>query len=46
VVTETFDCTRSDQELREAVQEGEGWRDAMTASLARLELLVKAAGHQ
>jgi uncharacterized protein YndB with AHSA1/START domain len=44
VVTETFDCTRSPQELREAVNEGEGWRDAMTASLARLELLAKAAG--
>ena len=44
VVTETFDCTRSPQELREAVAEGEGWRDAMTASLARLDLLAKAAG--
>jgi hypothetical protein len=44
VVTETFDCTRSPDELRGAVQEGEGWRDAMTASLARLELLAKAAG--
>jgi uncharacterized protein YndB with AHSA1/START domain len=44
MVTETFDCTRSPQDLREAVQEGEGWRDAMTASLARLELLAKAAG--
>src|ERR1700722_1753624 len=44
VVTETFDCTRSPQELREAVKEGEGWRDAMTASLARLELLARAAG--
>jgi uncharacterized protein YndB with AHSA1/START domain len=44
VVTETFDCTRSPQELREAVTEGEGWRDAMSASLARLDLLAKAAG--
>jgi uncharacterized protein YndB with AHSA1/START domain len=44
VVTETFDCTRSPEELREAVKEGEGWRDAMTASLARLELLARAAG--
>jgi uncharacterized protein YndB with AHSA1/START domain len=43
-VTETFDCTRSPEDLREATQEGEGWRDAMTASLARLELLAKAAG--
>ena len=44
MVTETFDCTRSPEDLREAVKEGEGWRDAMTASLARLELLAQAAG--
>jgi hypothetical protein len=44
LVTETFDCTRSPGDLREAVQEGEGWREAMTASLAKLELLAKAAG--
>lgn len=44
LVTETFDCTRSPADLREAVQDGEGWRDAMTASLAKLELLAKAAG--
>jgi uncharacterized protein YndB with AHSA1/START domain len=44
VVTETFDCSRSPQGLREAVKEGEGWRDAMTASLARLQLLAQAAG--
>jgi hypothetical protein len=43
LVTETFDCSRSPEDLREAVQEGEGWRDAMTASLARLELLSQAA---
>jgi uncharacterized protein YndB with AHSA1/START domain len=43
LVTETFDCTRSPGDLREAVKEGEGWRDAMTASLAKLELLAKAA---
>ncbi len=41
-VTETFDCSRSPEDLREAVRHGEGWRDAMTASLARLELLAKA----
>jgi uncharacterized protein YndB with AHSA1/START domain len=46
LVTETFDCTRSPDDLRQAVQEGEGWRDAMTASLARLELLAKAAGQR
>ena len=44
LVTETFDCTRSPEDLREAVQEGEWWRDAMTASLVRLELLAKSAG--
>ena len=33
-------------DLRKAVREGEGWRDAMTASLARLELLTKAAGQR
>jgi hypothetical protein len=41
MVTETFDCTRSPADLRDAVNEGEGWRDAMTASLAKLELLAK-----
>ena len=46
LVTETFDCSRSPQDLREAVQEGEGWRDAMTASLARLDLLARAAGQR
>jgi uncharacterized protein YndB with AHSA1/START domain len=44
LVTETFDCSRSPADLREAVQEGEGWRDAMTASLTRLDLLARAAG--
>jgi hypothetical protein len=44
MVTESFDCTRSDGDLREAVTEGEGWRDAMTASLVKLELLAKALG--
>jgi uncharacterized protein YndB with AHSA1/START domain len=45
VVTETFDCTRSPDDLREAVKEGEGWRESMTSSLARLELLAKVAGN-
>ena len=44
LVTETFDCTRSPGDLREAVSEGEGWRDAMTDSLIKLELLAKATG--
>ena len=42
MVTEFFDCTRSDADLRDAVKEGEGWRDAMTSSLVKLELLAKA----
>ncbi|MGH3395687.1 MAG: hypothetical protein ACRDPO_13455 [Streptosporangiaceae bacterium] len=46
MVTETFDCTRSPQYLREAVRDGEGWLDAMTASLARLDLLARAAGER
>jgi uncharacterized protein YndB with AHSA1/START domain len=45
-VTETFDCSRSPEELRQAVRDGEGWRDAMTASLARLELMAQAAGQR
>jgi hypothetical protein len=44
MVTESFDCTRSDADLRDAVKEGEGWRDAMTSSLVKLELLAKAMG--
>jgi Polyketide cyclase / dehydrase and lipid transport len=40
MVTETFDCSRSPEDLRSAVSDGEEWRDAMTASLARLELLA------
>jgi uncharacterized protein YndB with AHSA1/START domain len=44
MVTETFDCTRSPEDLRKAVRDGEGWRDAITASLVRLELLAKVAG--
>jgi uncharacterized protein YndB with AHSA1/START domain len=46
VVTETFDCTRSPQELREATDEGEGWRDAMAQSLVKLELLARATGQR
>jgi hypothetical protein len=46
LVTETFDCSRSPEDLRKAVKEGEGWRDAMTASLAKLELLAKATSQR
>jgi uncharacterized protein YndB with AHSA1/START domain len=44
MVTESFDCSRSDADLRNAVKEGEGWLDAMTASLVKLELLAWAIG--
>jgi uncharacterized protein YndB with AHSA1/START domain len=39
-VTETFDCSRSPEWLREATKEGEGWLEAMTTSLENLEQLV------
>ncbi len=39
VVTETFDCTASPDWLKEATKGGEGWREAMEASLVRLEQL-------
>ncbi len=42
VVTETYDCTKAPDELRQAVQQGELWRDAMTATLERLEAAVSA----
>jgi hypothetical protein len=37
------DCRRSPEDLRQAVEDGEGWREAMTASLAKLELLASFA---
>jgi uncharacterized protein YndB with AHSA1/START domain len=46
LVTETFDCSRSPDELREAVREGEGWRDAITSSLAKLAQLAKDVARQ
>jgi uncharacterized protein YndB with AHSA1/START domain len=46
LVTETFDCTRSPDYLREAVKEGEGWLDAMTESLIKLELLARSVGER
>jgi hypothetical protein len=36
IVTESFDCTRSPQWLREATNEGEGWREAMIETLDKL----------
>lgn len=46
VVTETFDCRRAPEDLRKRLREGETWRDAMTASLVKLELLAKARRQQ
>ncbi len=46
VVTETFDCRRAPQDLREMLREGETWRDAMAASLVKLELLAKSRGQR
>jgi hypothetical protein len=40
VVTETFDCTASPEWLQEATKGGEGWVDAMTATLEKLEALA------
>lgn len=37
VVTESFDCSDSPEWLQEATQGGQGWRDAIEASLAHLE---------
>lgn len=41
-VTETFDCTRSPEWLRERTHEGENWVEAMTISLENLESCVAA----
>jgi hypothetical protein len=46
IVTETFDCRRAPEDLRESLDEGEVWRDAMAASLVKLELLAKTRGQQ
>jgi hypothetical protein len=40
VVTETFDCTASPEWLQEATQGGEGWIDAMTTTLQKLDSLA------
>jgi len=36
VVTQTYDCTRSPEGLRQAVQGGERWRPGMTATMEKL----------
>ena len=42
VVTETYDCTAAPDQLRAAVENGEIWRGAMTATLERLDKVVTA----
>lgn len=37
VVTETYDCTGAPEGLRQAVGNGQIWREAMEATLSRLE---------
>jgi RNA polymerase sigma-70 factor, ECF subfamily len=44
VVTESFDCSRASEELREAVNGGQAWIEAMTRSLELLDGLCAAAG--
>jgi uncharacterized protein YndB with AHSA1/START domain len=39
VVTETYDCTESPQEVRDAVDNGNAWLTGMTKTLERLDLL-------
>jgi hypothetical protein len=47
LVTETFDCSRSPEWLRQAVRGGDRWIASMTATLEKLEKLAarSAAGH-
>jgi Polyketide cyclase / dehydrase and lipid transport len=40
VVTETFDCTGSPAWLQEATKGGEGWIEAMTTTLQKLDSLA------
>jgi uncharacterized protein YndB with AHSA1/START domain len=42
-VTEFFDCSQSPDWLREATNEGEGWREAIEGSLENLEQIVAGA---
>jgi hypothetical protein len=46
VVTEIFDCRRAPDDLRVRLRDGESWRDAMVASLVKLELLARVSGGQ
>jgi len=39
VVTETYDCTDSPEEVRDAVDNGKAWLNGMTKTLERLDML-------
>jgi uncharacterized protein YndB with AHSA1/START domain len=39
VVTETYDCSGSPEQVRQAVDNGNGWIEAMTKTLERLDQL-------
>ncbi|HTX26351.1 MAG TPA: hypothetical protein VME19_04945 [Streptosporangiaceae bacterium] len=41
LVTETYDCSRSPEWLRKAVRGGERWRDSMTLTLEKLDVLSR-----
>jgi uncharacterized protein YndB with AHSA1/START domain len=43
VVTETYDCTNSPEQVRQAVDNGNGWVEAMITTLERLERLATNA---
>jgi uncharacterized protein YndB with AHSA1/START domain len=46
MVTESFDCTRSGADLREAVKEGEGWRGPLNAGRVNRERRARAMGSE
>jgi uncharacterized protein YndB with AHSA1/START domain len=43
VVTETYDCSDSPEPVRQAVKNGNGWIEAMTTTLERLDQLCAGA---
>jgi len=42
LVTETYDCSGSPEQVRDAVDNGNGWIEAMTTTLRRLDQLCAA----
>jgi hypothetical protein len=43
VVTETYDCSSSPDQVRQAVDNGNGWIEAMTTTLERIDQLCARA---